>query len=129
MEVKRLRPNCLDAPQSNYKQATGGCPIASGTVSDETPAVNSRSRTVSREFISESANLKIFFFYPISRNRRSQGFEHAFSKRSEWKTNFSNFCVIMEKLGEIRVEDDFSRRRSQILHDAHSVNDPLSGNA
>lgn len=98
-------------------------------LSDETPAVNSRSRTVSREFISESANFKIFFFYPISRNRRSQGFEHAFSKRSEWKTNFSNFCVIMEKLGEIRVEDDFSRRRSQILHDAHSVNDPLSGNA
>lgn len=96
-------------------------------LSDETP--DSRSRTVSREFISESANLKIFFFYPISRNRRSQGFEHAFSKRSEWKTNFSNFCVIMEKLGEIRVEDDFSRRRSQILHDAHSVNDPLSGNA
>ena len=83
----------------------------------------------SREFIRESANFKISFFYPIPRNRRSQGFEHAFSKRSEWKTNFSNFCVIMEKLGEIRVEDDFSRRRSQILHDAHSVNDPLSGNA
>lgn len=128
MEVKRLRPNCLDAPQSNYKQATGGCPIASGTVHASLMRPPLLTREVgSREFIRESANFKISFFYPIPRNRRSQGFEHAFSKRSEWKTNFSNFCVIMEKLGEIRVEDDFSRRRSQILRDAYFP--PLSGNA